>query len=238
MACVLEAAREAGVPVRAILLKAVRRDRVGALSGFDQEVILDDGKRSFGPEASALLTGTDGPVFSFVDGVHHVMFPLRQVRGPAPAPPFDFVLPAEPDLPVAKGAEIVPYDAVQESLRRCFQPRIDVLRRIADLTPERLVQVELPPPAPDRWLGEWLENLRSEPKVAHELPPRFVRYKLWRTASQIFREEADKLGGRFVDHPPEAVDGEGFMRDELVLNINHGNVAFGALLLARMRQLE
>jgi hypothetical protein len=41
-----------------------------------------------------------------------------------------------------------------------------------------------------------------------------------------------------VDCPPDALDGDGFMRDDLVRNATHGNTAFGALLLHEVRAAQ
>jgi len=60
------------------------------------------------PHIRAHLSGT---VFSFVGGGAHMDYGM--IVHPRP---YDFVLPSEPDLPLAEGAETVPYDALYASL--------------------------------------------------------------------------------------------------------------------------
>jgi hypothetical protein len=230
MVCVLHAAQQAGVPVRAILLKAVKDAPGRSVSGFDEDDLVVG---RLGPRSESMLTESSGPVFSFIDASNHVKLPLRRVQG-ASEPHFDFVLPEQPDLPLAETAEIVPYTAVREHLRNSMQQRIETFRKVADLTPGRLIQVESPPPTHDRWLQLWLRHVDV---TEIELPPRFVRYKLWRIVTEIFREEAERVGARFVEYPPESVDANGFLRDELVRDMHHGNADFGALILERLRPI-
>ena len=56
--------------------------------------------------------------------------------------------------------------------------------------------------------------------------------------SAVLKHHAEACGARFVDCPPEALDADGFMREELVRNLSHGNVAFGRLLLQQAQSLS
>jgi hypothetical protein len=154
--------------------------------------------------------------------------------------PFDFVLAEAPHLPLEPGTEVIPYDAVYEVVRRMFKKRLTLLPRIARSAPGRLVQFAPPPPACDGHLERVLakRHAKGETPAGATLPNRIVRWKLWRLAVAVLKHHAEACGARFVDCPPEALDADGFMREELVRNLSHGNVAFGRLLLQQAQSLS
>jgi hypothetical protein len=233
MNCLLEAAEKAGVAFQAITLKGPGDGQELLLTDHSR-VISDAGLPDFTGESIALLTGSTGPVYSFVGGIRHVRVGLLPMDDPS-EPTFDFVLPEARQLPLEPGTEVIPFDGVREIIRKGFNKRMKVLDRLAQLAPGRIVQFAPPPPVSDRWLEPFLEKQSVK---ATKLPNRLLRWKLWRVAVQHFREHAEALGARFLDCPPEALDADGFMRDELVRNATHGNVAFGGLLLDQVRALR
>jgi hypothetical protein len=233
MVCVLNAAQEAGVPLQAVGLKLVENEE--HLFGVSRgSVIEDTGKPDFRDDTKALIAATSEPVYSFISGIMHVQLGMRRLDDPSEAP-FDFILPEAPAAPLDAGADLVPADAVREVLRYQFKMRLKILKRLAAVAPGRIVQFAPPPPVSDTWLQARLAQ--SSPAPA-ELPNRWLRWKLWRLTTDLFRQQAVSLGERFVDSPPQSMDGDGFMRDEYVRNATHGNTAFGALLLAQIRSLS
>jgi hypothetical protein len=230
MVCVLNAAQEAGLPFQAVTLKAVEDE--AHFFGLDRALFIEDtGKPDFRDETKAVLAASTAPVYSFISGIMHVQLGLRRLDDPSEAP-FDFVLPASADAPLDPDADLIPFDAIREVLRQQFKSRLKMLGRLAAIAPGRVVQFPPPPPVSDRWLEPLLEKTSVK---ATALPSRWVRWKLWRLTADIFREHARSLGARFVDAPAESMDGDGFLRDDLVRNATHGNTAFGALLLHQIR---
>jgi hypothetical protein len=230
MNCLLEAALEAGVPFTAITLKGAG-EGAPLWTGEGASLVSDHGFPDFTDESKALLTGRSEPVLSFIGGIKHVRLGLfRQMDDDRSEPPFDFVLPEAPHLPLESGTEVIPYDGVREMVRREFKRRMRLITRVSALAPGRVVQFGPPPPVSDRWLEPFLQK---ENVNATRLPNRLLRWKLWRVTVALFRQHAVECGAKFVDCPPEALDADGFMRDELVRNVTHGNVAFGRLLLAQ-----
>ena len=230
MICLLNAAQEAGIPFQAVSLKVV--GNADDLFGLSRSTLIEDGaKPDFGETATSLFTGSDEPVYSFIGGVRHVRLGLRRLDDPS-EPAFDFVLPDAPRLPLEGGVDVIPADAVREVIRRSFAKRLKILGKVTRLAPGRVVQFAPPPPVSDRWLQPFL--LKHNAKSA-TLPNRMLRWKLWRLTVDVIRLHAEGLGARFLDCPPEAVDADGFMRDELVRNVTHGNLAFGMLLLNQIR---
>lgn len=233
MVCVLNAAQEAGLPFQAITLKAVEDE--AHFFGLDRSIFIEDtGKPDFRDETKAILADSDEPVFSFISGIMHVQLGLRRLDDPAEAP-FDFVLPESPGAALDADAALIPFDAIREVVRQQFKSRLKMLGRLAAIAPGRVVQFAPPPPVSDRWLEPLLDK-SSVKAVA--LPNRWVRWKLWRLTADIFRQHALAAGARFVDSPPESMDPNGFLRDDLVRNATHGNTAYGALLLRQIRTLQ
>jgi hypothetical protein len=233
MYCLLDAAREAGIPFQAITLKGPGDGRE-VVGNFQSRVISDRGAPDFTEESIALLSGSAGPVYSFIGGIKHVRLGLAQMDDPS-EPTFDFVLPEARHLPLEAGTEVIPLDGVREIIRRTLSKRTRLLARVAQLAPGRIVQFGPPPPVSDRWLEPFL--LKQNVK-ATRLPNRSLRWKLWRLTVGHIRQQAEAHGARFVDCPPEALDADGFMRDELVLNATHGNLAFGGMLLSQIKTLS
>jgi hypothetical protein len=126
-----------------------------------------------------------------------------------------------------------------------LQPQLRTISAIVNAASGPVYQFEGAPPPGDRWMLESAGGEKARAKK-RKLPAgsdgtpagRFVRYKLWRLHSQIMRGHAEEAGIRFVAHPREAVDEEGFLRDELCGNATHANAAYGALILEQMRSLQ
>ena len=232
MNCVLNAAQDAGLPFTAITVKKIRN--VEHLFGLDQsKLIVDNGKPDFSDATKALISSSPGHVFSYVSGVKHVEYPLRRLDDPS-EPPFDFFLPDAPQLPPVATAELIPADAVTALMERAFRSRLKVLRKVTALAPGRVIQFGPPPPVSESWIRSFAAGYGADPAL---LPTAGLRWKLWHVTVKMFREQAERLGARFVDAPRETMDGDGFLRDDLVRNVTHGNTAYGAILLAHIRPL-
>jgi hypothetical protein len=234
MNCLLEAAFEAGVPFKAITLKGDGDGAEVSIVKGGTSVLSDHGFPDFTDQSKRLLYDSSGPILSFIGGIRHVRLGLRQMED-ADAVRFDFVLAEAPHLPLEPGTEIIPYDGVHELVRRMFKKRFSLITRIAHVAPGRLVQFAPPPPVTDKWLQRVLAKRNAQGK---QLPNRVLRWKIWRLGVAVFRQHAEACGVRFIDCPPEALDDDGFMRDELVRNLTHGNVEFGRLLLRQAQSLS
>jgi hypothetical protein len=239
MVCVLQAAQLAGVPFRAIVLKVPKRgDQIVTLS--ESNVMIDSTVPDFTKKTKKILRRSEEPVVSFVGGVKHISIALRPVRRTG-EPPFDFILPEEPELPLQEGTELIPHDAVREVLLRTTMRFRVLLEKIAQSTQAPVFQVESPPPPPERLMKAWFGSRHRHrgPDSGHfDLPMPLVRYKLWRLNSQLVREHSAELGVTFVEHPPEAVDSDGFLREELVRNYTHANQDYGQLVVNQLAALQ
>lgn len=232
MICVLDAALQAGIPFRAISLKPAANPH--DLGGLNRSLLIEDsGKPDFTEATKALLGSSGDPVLSFISGIQHVQVGLRTLYDPS-EPAFDFVLPEAPQLPLVEDAQVVPVDAVRAVVGRKFKRRLKLLEKVTRLSAGPVYQFVPPPPVSDRWVTDFVQQRGG---AVDHLPSGLVRWKLWRLTADIFRERADEVGARFVDCPHDAVDAAGFMRDSLVRNLTHGNIAFGALVLDQIRTL-
>jgi hypothetical protein len=221
MVCVLEAAEEAGSPLQAIGLKA----RAFMDVANEPEILESD------TLDRKTVNKHGGPVFSFVGGIRYLS--LGVARHPTP---YDFILPAAPELPLDPGAELLPYRALREKLEHDDGRHLETLERIAEVADGPVYQFESPPPPPQAWLEKRSAEKTSRDRT-HELPAPYVRYKLWRVYSELVQEVADRVGARFIPHPSEAVDGEGFLKEGLSKNPTHANSRYGALVLGQLRSL-
>jgi hypothetical protein len=211
IACVLRAAADANFDVDAVAFKLARN-----LEDLDR-IPVDFNELT--REASKTIAG-GGPVFSFF-GAHRALGLRRHPE------PFDFVLATEPDLPLEPDAALVPLGAMRAVIVAQLTRNMEALERVVELARGPVYQFEAPPP-PNQ---SYLEGRREFSAWAGPL----LRYKLWRLHSEIAREHAERCGARFVEHPPEAVDDEGFLRTELCADMMHANDQYGALVL---RQIE
>jgi hypothetical protein len=241
MACVLHAAEEAGTPLEAIVLKDRTPESFRELERTNltlDPTRFDPTKRELSSETESRLRAASG-VCCFLNGNHHLALGLW--RHPEP---FDLVLPEAPDLPLEHDAQVVPADAMRALLTTRLQRQLRTVSEIANLAAGPVYQFEAAPPPRDTWMLKLAPGQKTRAKKRKvpagsdgKLAGRFVRYKLWRLHSQIMREYTEQAGIRFVAHPPEAVDDEGFLRDELCRNATHANAAYGALILEQMRSL-
>ena len=230
MACVLVAAEQAGTPLHGIVLKEVVSGGFKRLERTD--LTIDPAPGELSAESAASLRGADC-VFSFVGGIFHSSLALR--RHPQP---FDFVLPEAPGLPLESGADVIPADAMREAMTRRLESHLRLIETIVLTARGPVYQFESPPPAAEGWITQRLTKREIRGDRDAPLAGRFLRYKLWRLNSSIFRDYAERAGARFVSRPQGAVDDEGFLRGEFCKNAVHANAAYGALLLEQMRSLQ
>lgn len=229
MICVLEAAEAAGLPFRAITLKDINTP--GDVASLRTRLLIDRAKPDFADDTKALIADSRDPVFSFVSGVQHVQMGIRRLSDPS-EPPFDFILPEAPQMPLDPEAEVVPFECVCDALAHAYRNRFKMMARVAALAPGRMCQFAPPPPAPQPLMAAFTAR-KGVPGAP--VPSAIFRRKLWRATVHVFRRQTERLGIRFLDCPPEAIDEDGCMREELVRNLTHGNAAFGALVLEQIR---
>lgn len=221
VACVAQAAVKRGVPLRAMnfweMPGAVLRE--------------GDGVR-LSPDIELQLREHAGPMFSLVGGAAHgVLGMLVHPRR------FDFVLPAQPDLPLDPAAEVLPVLAVRGMLESLMADYLALMTRLRQICGGALFHVEPPPPYADA------ERMHADipwplyPGMCHEISPAPFRFKMWWLHSQILADWCRAHDAKLLRSPAEAMDADGFMREAFYGDGAHANVAYGELVLQQMKGL-
>lgn len=210
-----QAATAMGVPYRSL-----------NLWGFGRPVLYDEATPRLNPRLEAML---DDFVISAVGGSAHDMIGLAQHPRR-----FDFVLPGRPDLPLDVGAEILPAAAVSRAIAlKMEDEQLDLVRALVR-PGRRVLHVESPPPSPpgDR-LTEEMGMLPYAVGAAGPSSP-WLRFKLWRLHSDIFRRACEAAGVEFVPHPAAALVDGVHLRPEMYDHPCHANALYGQLVLRQI----
>lgn len=182
----------------------------------------------------AFSGSTETWLVSVVRGNDYNVFGLFE-----PDPPFDFLHPGLPDLPVRADAQRLPYDAVRLRFRHAAQPA----RRFYECLPRQNIagvfHVEAPPPIPsldqcrkaaDQRL---MKNALGLPKDAQISSPEF-RMKLWQCQSDVNREICRETNVIYVGPPQEALDPQGYLVPAAWHGATHASAWYGALALRKI----
>ena len=178
----------------------------------------------------ALAVMLDDFVVSTVGGSAHDMIGL--VQHPRR---FDFVLPERPDLPLDTEAEIIPAEAIAKTITlKMEDEQLDLLRALAQ-PGRRVVHVESPPPsAPGERLAEEMGMLPYAAKPNLGPSSVWLRYKLWRAHSAIWRQACEAAGVEFLAHPRAALVDDCYLRADLYDHPCHANASYGELVLQQL----
>ena len=183
---------------------------------------------AFHPEISRTLAR--GPVFSVVGGAaHQVLTMIGYSR------PIDFVLPAEPDLPLHPAAEILPYGAVRAAMAEAMAEYLKIIALVRADASERVYHIEAPPPLED---GERIHAdvpwsfFADRPR---EVAPAPLRYKAWRLHSELVQGFCNRLGVEVIEAPRAAMDACGYLRPAYYKDAMHVGANYGALVLEQMK---
>ena len=214
---IFEAAARAGTP----------------LNGFNfwtaPQPALNAERTAFHPEIERTLSR--GVVFSAVGGsAHNVLALVGHPR------PFDFVLPAQIDLPLSAGAEILPFDAMRQAMAAAVAEYLQIIGLVRAAATGRMFHLEAPPPLEDgdRILPDvpWM-FFRG---LTREVAPAMLRYKCWRLHSDLVGEFCSRNDIKVIPPPSKTVDGRGFLRPAYYADAMHVNEHYGALVLRQIRQ--
>ena len=171
----------------------------------------------------------DRPIYSFIGGNAHTVLGLVEHNRP-----FDFVLPEAPELPLDPERELVTVDAVRASLEAIDAQYIPILELLLREAGGPVVQVGPPPPI-------FVADAKREkypwsmtPDRPRAFAPPWVRYKVWRLSTALIEARCRALSLPFVAAPAEALDANGFLRDELRKDVAHANGRYGVLVLREL----
>lgn len=170
-------------------------------------------------------------VLSAIGGSAHTV--LGTVEHPRP---FDFVLPADPELAVDEAREIVPAAAVRAKLAEIAAPYFATLPALLAAASGPVLQLEPPPPVADEARIAAHVPWNMYPGQPRKIAPKWLRYKLWLLHGEVIRATCERLGIGYMPAPQAARDAEGFLAAQYDLDGAHANAAYGALVLETLRQ--
>ena len=149
--------------------------------------------------------------------------------------PFDFVLPSRPDLPLDETRDIVPADAVRETLAELTTPYLDGIPALVRAATAPVVHLEPPPPVADTDLVASRVPWPFYPGQPRVVAPKWLRYKVWLMHCEIIAAACAHHGVGLARAPARSMDSEGFLHPDFNEDGAHANGAYGALVLESLR---
>lgn len=148
--------------------------------------------------------------------------------------PFDVALPDRPDLSLAAGAEIVPYDALLAVVEQHARASLRLLPSIQAAVTVPVVLVQPPPPVADQ--ERIMRSARSYASALAEtgLAPAHLRLKMWLLQAEVLRRVCRESGIALIETPEDALDSEGFLAPHYFGDFVHANAGYGHRLLHEM----
>lgn len=171
-----------------------------------------------------------GKVITAVGGASAVVVGLVEHQRP-----FDFVLPAEPELPLDPTRELLPADAVRAALAAEEGKYTSLLEQIKALSSGDVIQIETPPPVEDGAFISGFVPWPLWPGQPQVVAPATLRYKLWRLSSEVVAANCARLGILYQPVPRASLDRAGFMAPGLSSDGIHGDTAYGQLVWNSLR---
>jgi len=170
-------------------------------------------------------------VLSLVGGsAHNVLGAVEHPR------PFDFILPAQPDLPVDESRDIVPADAVREKLVEMAAQYLDTIPALTRAATAPVVQLEPPPPVADPDLVASRMAWFFYPGQPRIIAPKWLRYKVWRLHCEVIAAACARHGVGLARAPAACMDADGFLHPDFNEDGAHANGAYGQLVLEGLRR--
>jgi hypothetical protein len=172
-------------------------------------------------------------VISAIGGAAH--FVLGMVEHERP---FDFILSSAPDLPLDPTRDLLPLDAVRETMTELAAPLLRGLSVLAGLVNVPLIQIGPPPPLALVIHARTQFNFPPEHFIGKtDTPtPKWPRYKMWRLHCEVIEDYCRQHGVKYVGAPTGANDDEGFLHPDFDQDGMHGNAAYGRLFMEDIRR--
>jgi hypothetical protein len=140
-------------------------------------------------------------------------------------------------LPVIEGARIIPFDDFNEMIRGLEGELFGTLPLLRDAVNGHVFHMESLPPFRHDTIPPGTGWTKQD-GGPNEVSPPYLRLKAWRVhRAQVMRFCAEQAIP-YVASPTEALDEDGFLRQEFLASPAHANVKYGALvrrqILARL----
>lgn len=169
-------------------------------------------------------------IVSVVGGNAH--FSLGLVNNPRR---YDFILPEAPDLPLEKGAEVIPYGLMLRHLVGFSHETTPVLAALRALAPDKpFLHLESPPPVPAENVNRHAKHFA--PMIQHyglSRPERVWRF--WRLQSTMMQEICTREGIGWMPVPPSMMDRHQMLvREAWRDDPTHAGPAYGHAVLDQL----
>jgi hypothetical protein len=138
---------------------------------------------------------------------HNILGIVRKKR------PFDFVLSSEPDLPLQPSYELVPEALIREVLRSYMADTLQTMRAFRAATGLPVMQLEPPPPLPNHRVLAYPRELLRASLFRKNIAPEFIRHKIWRLETEIYREFCAEIGVAYLPAPASMIDENGMLAE-------------------------
>jgi len=168
-----------------------------------------------------------------VGGNEHIALSVTQ-----PKERFDFILGAEPELELERGAAVLPEAAVRETLREKMAPTLLTIAAIRNETGAPIVCIEPPPPLPNSRVVQCPQEFFRRSFDPRRLSGDVFRYKMWRAQSALYREICMREDILFLPVPAEFLAPSGMLA-EIVwgADASHANALFGRRMIQAAARL-
>jgi hypothetical protein len=156
-------------------------------------------------------------------------------------PPFDFEMPGV-DVPLNRNARIIPHRTMRVSLLKVLnQYDFKFVDALFEIVPEIKLHIQSPAPTYDNELcmsliDPYFRQIHPEAEIADP----WIRLKLWKLHSDLFREKFAGKGVGFLEVPPESLDLNGFLLPSYVSESSstHANIRYGQLVVEQVQRLR
>lgn len=184
--------------------------------------------------ADALSDPTARFVLTSIGGNEHNVLSIARNR-----PHFDFILGEQPDLPLERGAEILPEAAIRETILDWMSEKIAILRALRRATSVPIVQIEPPPPLPREQVLAYPKEFFRSVIDQRKMSPDLLRRKMWRVQIGVYRDVCAELGIAYVPTLPEMIGADGMLATSACgKDATHANEAYGeAMVLTALRRV-
>lgn len=224
----------------------------GSQLAFESIVTFADGDMTLNPLLEAALVGRwpglnvkAQPIDPNVRVIQHLVLSLgTALSGSDPAMDtkradrlsfrhdMDFVLPAQPALPVDPACTLLPVNLIRDMFAATFTSLQTALGFLENMHPRRTWLVGSPPPSEDNAVKDRFlaSRARAHGTPSVLLPPATVALKLWLLVNEIVQALCKECGVRFIDCSPVACNERGFLKPEYEHDGVHGNTRYNELM--------
>jgi hypothetical protein len=151
---------------------------------------------------------------------------------------FDFELSGDDALPLDDQAEIVSEAEVRDMLLPWLKHDLRELRELRELVGP-FWHLESPPPVRrSDWIIERAERYFTDDPDFHRfgVAEAGVRYRVWRLANRIIKQELDSMGCGYVRVPSNVCGEAGLLRPSYGRDATHGGQQFGEEMIQALEQ--